>query len=50
MTIQFIQCTLAMLARQAARAAKHDSKLNDAADALYAICVQLKVPVVMLPL
>jgi hypothetical protein len=50
MTLQFVQNTLALLARQVARAAKRNKALNDAADTLYVACVQLGVPKEQLPL
>lgn len=49
MQLQFFQNAVALLARQAARAAQRNPALNDVADTLFVTAVKLGVPANALP-
>ncbi len=49
MTMEGVRWSLALLARQVARAARRNPGLNDAADTLFVACVQMGVPSHLLP-
>lgn len=49
MTLDELKYKISLLSREAAKAARFNPDLNDAADALYVLCVKLEVPEILLP-